>query len=247
MISCRNLSRRFGEKLAVDAVTFELADGAICALLGPNGAGKSTTLAILSGLLAPSAGEAMVANTPAVPGSLELRRRIAVLPENLGLFDDLTVEEHLLLTGDIYAIGRAETRRRIDQLLRLLDLEHGRATFANACSHGMRKKTAFAMALLPQPHVLLLDEPFEGVDPVTARVMVSTLKQLSGRGVTTLLATHVLAAVEQVATDLMIMREGRIVWKSAATQLVDSLESIYLSHIGAREGEELEWLGSRRS
>ncbi|MGH9523747.1 MAG: ABC transporter ATP-binding protein, partial [Terriglobales bacterium] len=239
MISCRNLSRRFGDKLAVDSVNFDLPDGAICALLGPNGAGKSTTLAMLSGLLAPTSGEAVVANTAAVPGSLELRRHIGVLPENLGLFDDLTVEEHLLLTGDMYAVTGNEVRRRMDQLLRLLDLDHGRHTFASACSHGMRKKTALATALLPQPRVLLLDEPFEGVDPVTARAMVSTLKQLSGRGVTTLMATHVLAAVEQVATDLMIMREGRIIWSAVSTEVGEPLESIYLSPLGAREGEEL--------
>ena len=246
MISCRNLTRRFGEKLAVNNVSFDLPDGTICALLGPNGAGKSTTLAMLSGLLSASEGEAVVAHTPAVPGSLELRRRIGVLPENLGLFDDLTVEEHLLLTGDVYGVARHETRRRMDQLLRLLDLDHGRHTFASACSHGMRKKTSLAMALLPEPRVLLLDEPFEGVDPVTARAMVDTLKQLSSRGVTTLMATHVLAAVEQVATELMIMRNGEIVWRSSG-QLDQPLEQIYVAHIGAREGEELEWLGSQPS
>ena len=243
MISCRNLTRRFGEKLAVNDVSFELSDGAICALLGPNGAGKSTSLAILSGLLAATSGEAQVANTSAVPGSLELRRRIGVLPEDLGLFDDLTVEEHLLLTADIYGIARSEAHRRINQLLRLLDLDHGRQTFASECSHGMRKKTSLAMALLPEPHVLLLDEPFEGVDPVTARLMQSTLVQLSSRGVTTLMATHVLAAVEQIATDLMIMREGKIIWRGKSGDLREPLEQIYLAQIGAREGEELEWLG----
>ena len=247
MIACRNLTRRFGEKLAVNDVSFELPDGAICALLGPNGAGKSTTLAMLSGLLATTSGEAQVANTAAVPGSLELRRRIGVLPEDLGLFDDLTVEEHLLLTADIYGVARNEAHRRIDQLLRLLDLDHGRQTFASECSHGMRKKTSLAMALLPQPRVLLLDEPFEGVDPVTARAMVGTLKQLSSRGVTTLMATHVLGAVEQVATELMIMREGSIVWRAKTSELQTPLEQIYIAHIGAREGEELEWLGSRQS
>ena len=92
------------------------------------------------------------------------------LPEDLGLFDDLTVEEHLLLTGDIYGVRREETRSRTSQLLHALSLEHGRRTFAAACSHGMRKKTAFAMALLPNPQVLFLDEPFEAVDPVTAKM-----------------------------------------------------------------------------
>jgi ABC-2 type transport system ATP-binding protein len=247
MISCRDLTRRFGDTLAVDHVSFDLADGAVCALLGPNGAGKSTTLAMLSGLLAPTEGEARVAGVPVKPGSLELRRRIGVLPENLGLFDDLTVEEHLLLTADVYRVPRRPAQSRIDQLLRLLDLEQGRHTFAAQCSHGMRKKTAIAMALLPQPQVLLLDEPFEGVDPVTAKLMQQTLRQIASRGVTTLMATHVLASVEQVATEVMILREGRMVWRALASELHEPLEATYLKHIGHREGEELEWLGSQRS
>ena len=247
MISCRNLTRRFGDKLAVNHISFELPDGAICAMLGPNGAGKSTTLAMLAGLLPLSEGEARVANVEVKPGSIELRRSIGVLPENLGLFDDLTVEEHLLLTADVYGVARAAAHSRIDQLLRLLDLEHGRHTFAAACSHGMRKKTAIAMALLPQPRVLLLDEPFEGVDPVTARLMQQTLRQISARGVTTLMATHVLASVEQVATNILILREGSIVWQAAAGELRQPLDTIYLQHIGHREGEELEWLGSQPS
>src|ERR1700749_1022966 len=96
---------------------------------------------------------------------IELKRRIGVLPEDLGLFDDLTVEEHLSLTGDVYALDRRETRARTDQLLRTLSLENGRHTFAASCSHGMRKKTSFAMALLPNPQLLFLDEPFEAIDP----------------------------------------------------------------------------------
>ena len=247
MISCRNLTRRFGEHVAVHDVSFDLTDGAICALLGPNGAGKSTILGMLSGLIPPTAGEARVANVDVEPGSIELRWRIGVLPENQGLFDDLTVEEHLWLTADIYRVRRAEARNRIDTLLRLLDLEHGRKTFASACSYGMKKKTAIAMALLPEPRVLLLDEPFEGIDPVTARLIERTLQQIAARGVTTLMATHVLASVEQVATDVLIVRKGEIVWRGAGTELNEPLEATYLKHIGYREGEELSWLGSQLS
>jgi ABC-2 type transport system ATP-binding protein len=245
MISCRNLTRRFGATLAVRGVSFELEDGSICALLGPNGAGKSTILGMLSGLIPPSEGEARVANVEVTPGSLELRRRIGVLPENLGLFDDLTVEEHLLLTADVYGIDSAEARDRISKLLRLLDLEHSRNTFASECSHGMRKKTAISMALLPQPKVLLLDEPFEGVDPVTAKLIQGTLQRIAKRGVTTLMATHVLESVERIATDVLILRNGSIAWRATGTELNEPLETTYLKHIGHREGEELPWLGSQ--
>ena len=109
----------------------------------------------------------------------ELKRRIGVLPEDLGLFDDLTVEEHLSLTGSVYGLDKHVARSRIDQLLRALNLEHGRHTFAAACSHGMRKKTSFAMALLPNPQVLFLDEPFEAIDPVTSKIMRDLLQSIA--------------------------------------------------------------------
>src|SRR5947199_342994 len=106
MISCRNLTRRFGEFTAVDGLNFEVSAGAICAFLGPNGAGKSTTVKMLTALLAPSSGEAMVCGLAVADHPLQVKQRIGVLPEDLGLFDDLTVEEHLLLTGNVYGVDR---------------------------------------------------------------------------------------------------------------------------------------------
>src|SRR4249919_447928 len=110
MISCRKVTRRFGDFTAVDDLSLEVPSGAICALLGPNGAGKSTTLKMLAGLLPPTSGVVTVAGLDAAANSFELKQRIGVLPENLGLFDDLTIEEHLLLTGPIYGLDRVETR-----------------------------------------------------------------------------------------------------------------------------------------
>jgi ABC-2 type transport system ATP-binding protein len=156
MISCRNLTRRFGGFTAVDNLTLDISAGTICAFLGPNGAGKSTTVKMLTGLLAPSSGEALVCGLNVAKEPLAVKRRIGVLPEDLGLFDDLTIEEHLLLTGQIYGLTSEIARARIEQLLSALSLAHGRNTFASQCSHGMRKKTAFAMALLPNPEVLFL-------------------------------------------------------------------------------------------
>src|ERR1700757_2269635 len=156
MISCRNLTRRFGDFTAVKGLNLEVPAGAICAFLGPNGAGKSTTVKMLTGLLPPTSGTVTVCGLAVATHALEVKRQIGVLPEDLGLFDDLTVEEHLLLTGSVYGLEKKETRARTAQLLHALSLEHGRNTFAAACSHGMRKKTAFAMALLPNPRVLFL-------------------------------------------------------------------------------------------
>jgi ABC-2 type transport system ATP-binding protein len=247
MISCRNLTRRFGEFTAVDGLNFEVSEGAICAFLGPNGAGKSTTVKMLTGLLAPTSGEVEVCGINVQADPLELKRRIGVLPEDLGLFDDLTVEEHLLLTGGVYGVDRQETRSRTDQLLHALSLGHGRNTFAVSCSHGMRKKTAFAMALLPNPRVLFLDEPFEAIDPVTSKIMRGLLESVSRRGVTVFLTSHILQVVEQIATQLVMIRKGKIVWDSPTGELPQSLEQHYFDLVEAPVVEELKWLGSSRS
>jgi ABC-2 type transport system ATP-binding protein len=251
MISCRNLTRRFGELTAVNGLNLEVAAGTICAFLGPNGAGKSTTVKMLTGLLAPSSGEVTVcglnsaANSAA--NSLELKRRIGVLPEDLGLFDDLTVEEHLLLTGDIYGVPRQQTKARTSQLLHALSLEHGRRTFAASCSHGMRKKTAFAMALLPNPQVLFLDEPFEAIDPVTAKIMRELLQSVAKHGVTVFLTSHILSMVERIANQIVMIRKGTKVWDSGVNELPQSLEDHYFDLVETPVVEELEWLGSSRS
>jgi ABC-2 type transport system ATP-binding protein len=247
MISCRNLTRRFGEFTAVDSLTFEVSAGAICAFLGPNGAGKSTTVKMLTGLLPPTSGEVEVCGLNAQSGPLELKRRIGVLPEDLGLFDDLTVEEHLLLTGSVYGVDRHETRSRTDQLLHALSLGQGRNTFAASCSHGMRKKTAFAMALLPNPQVLFLDEPFEAIDPVTSKIMRDMLESIARRGVTVFLTSHILSVVERISTQLIMIRKGKIVWDSPTGELPQSLEEHYFDLVEAPVVEELEWLGSSRS
>jgi ABC-2 type transport system ATP-binding protein len=247
MISCRNLTRRFGDFTAVDHLNLEVETGAICAFLGPNGAGKSTTVKMMTGLLAPTSGEVRVCGLDPTAAGLELKRRIGVLPEDLGLFDDLTVEEHLLLTGDIYGVPRADTKSRTAQLLHALSLEHGRRNFAAACSHGMRKKTAFAMALLPNPQVLFLDEPFEAVDPVTAKIMRDLLKSVARHGVTVFLTSHILSMVEQIATQIVMIRKGKVVWNSTVGELPQSLEDHYFDLVETPVVEELEWLGPSRS
>ncbi len=246
MISCRDLTRRFGQFTAVDSISFEVAKGAICAVLGPNGAGKSTTVAMLTGLLAPTSGEATVCGVNVLADPVALKRRIGVLPEDLALFDDLTVEEHLELTGDIYGLGADTTRERMERLLAVLGLAPGRRTFARSCSHGMRKKTAFAMALLPNPEALFLDEPFEAVDPVTSSVMADILRKAAARGVTVFLTSHILPTARRIADQFIIIRGGRIVLNSASSELSRPLEDLYFDLAEAPVSDELEWLGEAR-
>ncbi len=240
MISCRSRTMRYGSFCALESLNLDVQVGEICALLGPNGAGKSTTLKLHAGLQKPTSGSAKVAGL----NPQNARRAIGVMPENLGLFDDLTVEEHLLLTADIYEAPKA----RIGQLLRVLSLEKGRDTFASQCSHGMRKKTSFAMALLHNPRVFLLDEPFEAVDPVSARMMFELLQDAAhNRRMTVFLTSHILSIVERLANRFALIRGGKLIHTATADLPAGELEELYFSVVEARVLEKLEWLGSAQS
>jgi ABC-2 type transport system ATP-binding protein len=175
---------------------------------------------------------------------LELKRICGVLPEGLGLFDDLTVWEHLELSGPIYGLSLPETRARGAQLLTLLDLENGRHTLLSECSHGMRKKTALALALLHNPKVLFLDEPFEGVDPVTSKTIRDLLAAIAGRGITVFLTSHILSIVDKLAGRILMLRKGRIVWDSEMSEVGQPLEDLYFELVEPPRTEDLEWLGS---
>jgi ABC-2 type transport system ATP-binding protein len=243
MIDCQNLIHDYGEFRAVDRVSFQVREGAVCALLGPNGAGKSTIMKMLAGLLAPTAGRVTIAGIDPQTDPLRLKHIAGILPEGLGLFDDLTVAEHLELSGPIYGLTKAETAARSEQLLRLLDLENGRDTFAAECSHGMRKKTSLALALLHNPRVLFLDEPFEGVDPVTSRTIRDLLAAIAQRGITIFLTSHILSIVDRLAGQILMLRKGRIVWNSEISEVKQPLEDLYFEMVEPPRTEDLEWLG----
>jgi ABC-2 type transport system ATP-binding protein len=240
MISCKSLTMRYGDFCALYSLDLNVPAGEICAMIGPNGAGKSTTLKLLAGLQKPTSGSVTVAGL----SPYNARYAVGVMPENLGLFEDLTVEEHLLLTADIYNAPKA----RIGQLLRVLSLENGRHTFAGECSHGMRKKTSFAMAILHNPRVLLLDEPFEAVDPVSARMMFDLLLDAAHNGgITVFLTSHMLSIVERLADRFMLISGGRLIHTAPADLPAGRLEELYFELVEPRVSERLEWLGSAQS
>ncbi len=242
------LSRRFGDFTAVNDVSLSVPRGAFFGFLGPNGAGKSTTLRMMTGLLSPSAGDTRIEGLSIAKDPIAVKRRIGVLPDDLALFDRLSIWEHLTLVGRIHGLGAEEIESRSDDLLRLLDLDERRGTFAVDCSHGMRKKLALAMALIHNPSVLFLDEPFEGIDPLAGRHIRELLAELTKRGVTIFLTSHILEIVERLAERVAIIVEGRIVLDSSLAELQEksgSLEDVFIAAVG-EEGEErpeLSWLG----
>lgn len=241
MIECRGVTCRYGDTIAVDALNLTLVPGEVCVLLGPNGAGKSTTVKMLSGLLEPTAGKVTIDGAR----PRDSKAKLGVLPENLGLIDDLTVEEHLWLSAGVYGVPDAETR--IEQLIRLLGLSRGRATYARSCSHGMRKKTSFAMAILHNPPVLILDEPFEAIDPVSTRLIIDILTGAARSGTTVFLTSHVLAVVEEIADRYLLFRNGRVVVDQRREELPRPIGELYFALVEAPVTERFEWLGCDRS
>jgi ABC-2 type transport system ATP-binding protein len=242
MIDCRDVVKRYKKFLAVDRVSLQVSSG-ICALLGPNGAGKSTLLGLLTGLIAPDEGTVSIAGLDLAQHPSQVKQKIGVLPESLGLFDALTVAEHLELIGPIYGVAKDETGQRSDALLRLFGIEYARQTFARQCSYGTRKKIALAMALLPNPRVLFLDEPLEGIDPSSVQTIQHLLSRIAQRGVTILLTSHVLSTIEQLTSQIVVIQNGKIAWRSSGDSPPQSLHQQYFDLVEEPLKEDLPWLG----
>ena len=208
MITASRLTRRFGPRLAVDAVSFEVARSEIVALLGPNGAGKTTTMRILGGLIAPTSGSVVIDDIPLTAASSgTLRGRIGFLTETPGLWDRLSVSENLQVYAGLY--GVANPRRRVDQVLEMFDLADRASTRAAELSKGMRQKVALARTLLHDPAVLLLDEPTSGLDPEVTRGVRRLLEERRAAGCAILLSTHNLDEAERLA-DRVAVLNGRL-------------------------------------
>jgi ABC-2 type transport system ATP-binding protein len=253
-----NLVRRFGEFAAVDGVNLRVGRGQFFGFLGPNGAGKSTTIKMLTGLLAPTSGEARVLGYDIAREPLEVKRRIGVVPEDLNLFERLTGAEMLTFTGRMYGLTREQTAERARELLELMELDTDPKKLAVEYSHGMKKKLSLACALIHRPEILFLDEPFEGVDAVASRTLKDLLLKLTGRGLTVFLTSHVLEIVERLCTDIAIIADGRLVVAGALEEVrrgiategagggALSLEDYFIRVVGgashAPDADALAWL-----
>jgi ABC-2 type transport system ATP-binding protein len=246
-IETHNLTRKFGDLVAVEDVNLQILKGTIFGFLGPNGAGKSTTVGILTGLLRPTSGEALIGGVSILSAPIEVKKRIGVLPDNLALFEALTIWEHLMLVGPVYDLSRQETEQRAEQLLKYLDLWQSRHTYVDEASHGMRKKSSLAMALIHNPAVLFLDEPFEGIDPVSSRHIKDLLLMMVSKGVTIFLTSHILEVVERLVESFAIIVAGEIVCNQTMAETNrrgETLEDLFLQHAGGFRPAELEWIGS---
>lgn len=247
-IETHRLTRYFNDFCAVDQIDLQVRRGTFYGFLGPNGAGKSTTIKMLTGLLAPSDGAMTVVgrNMRDPREALEAKRHIGVIPEDLALFDNLTAREYLTFVGRIHLMPRETIRSRSEELLELLGLQDEHKKLTLEYSHGMKKKLAMAAALLPNPDLLFLDEPFEGVDAVTSRVIRDLLAGFVSRGSTVFLTSHVLEIVERLCTHVGIIVRGRLVDQAPLSEIRQggSLEDRFLRQAGADGAatHQLDWL-----
>ena len=247
-IETTDLTRYFDEQCAVDKINLVVEQGAIYGFLGPNGAGKSTSIKMLTGILAPSSGgiKLLGLNPWDNNDAIAIKQRTGVVPEDLALFDNLTAMEYLTFVGRMYQMDPDTIRNRSAELLDLLQLVDVEKKLTVEYSHGMKKKLALAAAILPNPDLLFLDEPFEGVDAVTSRVIRDLLSIYVGRGSTVFVTSHVLEIVERICTHVGIIANGQLVEQCSLEELRQgsSLEQRFLEKVGTMEESSirLAWL-----
>ena len=242
------LAKRFDAKVAVAGVDLEVPAGSFFGLVGRNGAGKTTTLRMTTGLLRPDAGTAIVDGVDVWREPVDAKQRMGVLPEDLRLFDRLSGSELLAYTGELRSMDPAVIASRSRDLLAVLELREAAGTMVVDYSQGMRKKIGLAAALLHAPRVLFLDEPFESVDPVSARTIRSVLQRFTDGGGTVVFSSHVMDTVERLCDHVAVMHAGRLVAAGRLDQVRGGrpLEDVFVELVGAgRDGAGgLSWLGA---
>ena len=250
-IEVRGLHKSFGDKQAVAGIDLEIAAGSLAGLVGPNGAGKTTSLSMMTGLLRPDSGRILIDGLDVWADPPAAKAIIGVVPAEARLFERLSGEELLEYSGRLRGLPAGEARDRAAQLLGVLDLAADAKRLVADYSTGMRKKVALGCALIHNPSVLFLDEPLEGVDPVSADVIRQLLTRYVGSGSTVLFSSHVMELVEQVCDHVSVIDKGKIV----ATGTIDevrggkTLQRAFIDLVGSKAtGEEgLSWLGSSSS
>ncbi|MFN7958246.1 MAG: ABC transporter ATP-binding protein [Holophagaceae bacterium] len=240
-----SLTKRFGDQTAVEDLSLQLEPGAFLGLLGRNGAGKSTTLKMVTGLLKPTEGRIRVLGLDLETDALAVKRQIGAMPEDMALLDMLTGPQYLRFVGRMYGMPDALIDGRREELFDTLDLSVAPKQLIADYSFGMKKKVALCAALIHGPRVVFLDEPFEGIDPVTSRTIKDILHSLQQSGVTLVLTSHILEVVERLCPLIAILDEGRLTGFGPLEDLRrggESLEQLFVSLVGGAQKGSLSWL-----
>ncbi len=244
-IELKSVTKTFASTVAVDRLSLSFPEGSFVGLLGRNGAGKSTTLKLLTGLIAPTSGEVRLLGIDMAKDPMSIKRQIGTMPEDMGLLDQLTRDQFLHFVGRMRGMDEGTILERGKELFDKLDLHPDPKTLIADFSFGMKKKLALSTALLHGPKVLFLDEPFEGIDPVTSRTIKEILLGLQQRGVTLVLTSHILEVVEKLCPIIAILDHGSLKGFGRLEELraeSESLESYFVGLVGGVKAGELSWL-----
>jgi ABC-2 type transport system ATP-binding protein len=243
LIETHNLVKTYGQKMAVQNVSFDVYAGEVFGFLGPNGAGKTTTIKMIVGLLQPTSGSVKVAGYDVQAQPLFAKAASGYVPDTPNLYAKLTGRELLRFVGDLYDLERAQVTRRIDELLHMFDLDAAADQTIDSYSHGMQQKASLAAALVHDPKVLVLDEPTVGLDPKSARLIKDILRQMADRGAAVMLSTHILEIAERMCDRIGIINQGQLIAVGTMDELragrAGSLEDIFLSLTGGVEEAEI--------
>ena len=254
-VSAAAVSKTYGKRPALNGLSFKIEAGSIYGLMGPNGAGKTTTLAILAGLIKPDSGTAWILGRQVQPGCRSLGSRVGFFSPQFPLLDYLTGLEVLSACGLMHGLGVKEVEKRTDDLLELMDLQSAAGQYICHYSQGMRQKIGLACALIHAPDVLLLDEPFFGLDPVSNYRLICILEQMAAKGQTVIVSSHNMGVVERLCSRVGILHKGVLQREIAMSHTIASHTSTQLrkdsdSHlaaafwdvVGAPEPMELSWI-----
>ncbi len=220
LLECRDLRKRYGERTAVDGISFVIARGETYGLLGPNGAGKTTTISMLCGLLRRDGGEVFVAGRPVDIGATEAKASIGYVPQDLAIYPDLTARENLRFFGRLQRLGGRELDRRVDEILAMTDLADRAKDRVESFSGGMKRRLNIGIGLLHRPALLVLDEPTVGVDPQSRNAILSSVADLGREGMAVLYTTHYMEEAERLCDRIGIIDEGRIKAEGTRRELV---------------------------
>ncbi len=245
-IETLSLTKNYNGLPVVNALCLRVERGCFYGFLGPNGAGKSTTIKMLTGIVAPSSGGARILGQDLKRSGAAIKKRVGVVPEELCLFENLTGAEYLTFIGRMYALPRRVAVERSGELMDLMGLSEAGDALVLEYSHGMRKKLAFCAAMIHDPELLFLDEPFEGIDAVASRTIREVLHRLVGRGATIFLTSHILEVVERLCSHVGVISNGSLLWEGALEDFAgpERLDEAFLRLVGDGEKEkrELSWL-----
>ena len=230
MLVINHLTKTFGDKLAVDDLSLHIAPGEICAFIGHNGAGKTTTIKACCGILQPDSGEIFIAGKSIAEDPIACKKDLAYIPDNPDLYEFLSGIQYLNFVADIFGVSQEDRQSRIHRYADLFDLTSDLAQPVSSYSHGMKQKLAIISALLHEPKLIIMDEPFVGLDPKAAHLLKGMMRELCDRGGAIFFSTHVLEVAEKLCDKVAILRAGKLIRSGTMDEVKgdDSLEEVFL-------------------